>query len=222
MDWMQQIDAYCERTDFSFWSEPLNALTNLFYLAGGVGMYLRVRRDGLPLAVLMSVLLALIAVGSFLFHTVATVWASTADTTPIGLFILAYLYAVNRDMLSLPWWGAALGTAAFVPYAAIMVPLLDRLPFLHISNFYWTVPLLLLAISPLVARTSPQSARGLLIGAGLLCVSICIRSVDQTLCAVFPIGTHFLWHSLNAIMLPWMIETYRRHMLAHRALCGTV
>jgi aspartyl-tRNA(Asn)/glutamyl-tRNA(Gln) amidotransferase subunit C len=29
-----------------------------------------------------------------------------------------------------------------------------------------------------------------------------------------PLGTHFLWHILNGIMLGWMIEVYRRHMLA--------
>jgi hypothetical protein len=29
-----------------------------------------------------------------------------------------------------------------------------------------------------------------------------------------PWGTHFLWHIFNAVMLAWMIEDYRRHMLA--------
>jgi hypothetical protein len=28
------------------------------------------------------------------------------------------------------------------------------------------------------------------------------------------LGTHFLWHILNALMLGWMIEVYRRHRLA--------
>ena len=27
-----QVDVYCERTDFSFWSEPINALTNIAFL----------------------------------------------------------------------------------------------------------------------------------------------------------------------------------------------
>jgi hypothetical protein len=29
MNWAESIDLYCERTDPSLWSEPLNALTNL-------------------------------------------------------------------------------------------------------------------------------------------------------------------------------------------------
>jgi len=29
-----------------------------------------------------------------------------------------------------------------------------------------------------------------------------------------PMGTHFLWHLLNAAMLGWMIEVYARHIRA--------
>ena len=39
-------------------------------------------------------------------------------------------------------------------------------------------------------------------------------SIDEALCGAFPLGTHFLWHILNGIMLGWMIEVYRRHMAA--------
>ena len=216
MDWTAQIDLYCERTDFTFWSEPLNALTNFLYLAGAIYMFARVRRDRLPLAVALSVLLGLIAIGSFLFHTTATAWASAADTTPIGIFILVYLFAVNRDFLEFLWWQAGLMTAGFVPYAAVAVPLLDRIPFFAISNFYWTVPILLLAYAPFVARKNRATALGMVAGALLLAVSISVRSVDLMVCDWFPAGTHFIWHTLNAVMLPWMIELYRRHMLAKR------
>ncbi len=217
MNWHDQVDIYCERTDFTYWSEPLNALTNGFYLIGALYMLWRCRRDGLPIAMGLGLLLLAIAVGSFLFHTHATGWASAADVTPIGLFILLYLYAVCADVLDLRWWVAGLMTLAFVPYAAVMVPLLNMVPFLAISNFYWTVPILLVAFAPFVARQSRVTARGMLIGAGLLCVSITLRSLDLILCEVWPIGTHIFWHSLNALMLPWMIEVYRRHMLAGRA-----
>ncbi|SLN46133.1 ceramidase domain-containing protein [Roseisalinus antarcticus] len=213
MDWTRQIDAYCERTDFTFWSEPLNALTNGLYLAGAILMFARTRRDGLPLATALSVMLGLIAIGSFLFHTTATAWASAADTAPIGIFILIYLFAVNRDVLRMLWWRAGFATAGFFPYAAVAVPLLDRIAFLRISDFYWTVPILLLVYAPIVARRNRATAAGFVAGAALLSTSISVRSLDLILCEVFPLGTHFLWHSLNAVLLPMMIEIYRRHML---------
>jgi len=50
------------------------------------------------------------------------------------------------------------------------------------------------------------------IGAVILGVSIVFRSVDQLTCSIIPIGTHFLWHILNAVMLGWMV------LVIHRAL----
>lgn len=183
-------------------------------------MLWRCRRDGLPIATGLGVLLGFIAVGSFLFHTHATGWASLSDVTPIALFILLYLFAVCRDVLERPAWQAGLMTAAFLPYAGVVVFALGAVPFLSNSSFYWTVPLALVAFAPFVARFRRETARGMLMGAALLSVSICLRSVDLMLCDVWPIGTHIFWHTLNAIMLPWMIEVYRRHMLARRGAAG--
>ncbi len=52
------------------------------------------------------------------------------------------------------------------------------------------------------------------LGAGVLVVSLTFRTLDDPLCDAIPMGTHFLWHILNGLMLGWMIEVYRRHMLA--------
>ena len=116
MDWTAQIDAYCERTDAGYWSEPLNAVTNAAFLVAAFVMWRRVRRQGLALPLVLVGLLAAIGIGSYLFHTHATRWAATADTTPIGLFILTYLYAANRHFWGWPVWASLLGTAAFFPY----------------------------------------------------------------------------------------------------------
>lgn len=217
MEWHGQVDGYCERTDFSFWSEPVNAVTNGFYTVGALYMLWRLRGEGLPVAQGLAVLLLLISIGSFLFHTYATGWAGLSDVVPIGLFILLYLFGVLRNMLGLPTWAALVGTAAFVPYAAVLVPVLDSVPFFAISNFYWTVPILLVLVAPLVWRTRRETALGMVAGAAALCLSIATRSVDELWCQVFPIGTHFLWHMLNALILPAMIELYRRHVLAMRS-----
>ncbi|MBT0956168.1 ceramidase domain-containing protein [Alphaproteobacteria bacterium KMM 3653] len=214
MDWFEQVDAYCERTDPSYWSEPVNALTNAAFLIAAFVMWRRLAGGGPVLARVLVGILALIGIGSYLFHTHATAWAGLADTAPIGVFILVYLFAVCHQMLRLPWWGAGLVTLGFAPFAYVMVPLLDRIPFLRISDFYWTVPILLVLFAPLVARRSPASARGLLIGAGILSVSITLRSLDLMLCAAWPAGTHMFWHILNGVMLGWMIEVLRRDALA--------
>lgn len=217
MNWTETFDIYCERTDLSYWSEPVNAVTNAAFLIAAVFMWSRVRGQNMPIALGLCAILAAISLGSYLFHTHATAWASAADTTPIGLFILLYLFAVGLHFLRLPWWGAVLLMLSFLPFAYVAVPLLDQIPFIEISNFYWTVPILLVAFAPFVARKNAKTARGMLIGAGILVISIIVRSVDLMLCDAIPLGTHFGWHVLNAIMLGWMIEVYRRHTLEYRA-----
>jgi hypothetical protein len=217
MRWTQTIDAYCERLGPAYWAEPVNALTNLAFLIAALVMWRRTADlppTGLRMARALCAILAAIGIGSFLFHTHATAWAALADILPIGVFILTYLFATNRDILGLPRLWAFVGTLAFVPYAAALTPVFEALPFLAISSFYWTVPVLILAYALGLRRRHPATARGLALGAGLLVVSLVLRSLDDPLCPHLPTGTHFLWHILNGLMLGWMIEVYRRHLLA--------
>lgn len=209
MRWSEQVNNYCERTGFGFWSEPVNALTNIAFLIAAIWLWRRAR--GYPLAQLLCVILFAIGIGSFLFHTFATRWAGLADTVPIGLFILAYILAMNLHVWRWPWWVAGLGTLAFIPYSMVVTPLAQMVPFLAISSFYWSVPLLIVIYAVLLWRAYPDTARGLAIGAGILCVSLVFRSVDGGICSHFPLGTHFMWHVLNAVMLGWMIAVYCAH-----------
>lgn len=174
------------------------------------------RTGGLALGRALVVILGLIGIGSFLFHTHATVWASLADTAPIGIFILTYILAANLHFWRLPPWAALALTAAFIPYAMLLTPVFRALPFFSISAFYWPVPLLIAAYAIGLRARAPATARGLAAGAGLLVLSLAFRSVDQAACGAFPLGTHFLWHILNAVMLGWMIEVYVRHRLAQK------
>lgn len=48
------------------------------------------------------------------------------------------------------------------------------------------------------------------LGALLLTLSIPLRSIDNTVCGAWPVGTHFVWHLLNGLVLGRMIEVYRR------------
>lgn len=206
---MEQIIAYCERTDFAYWSEPVNALTNGAFLMAALWVWPMTR--GVPLARPMAVMLAVIGVGSFLWHTHATRWAGLADVLPILGFILLYLFAATRDYLGASGVVAGIVTAAFLPYAvgfgwalALIVPGLGA------NAAYLSVAVLIACYGVYLRRTA--TGQGLLVGAGILCVSLGFRMLDGPVCDVFPLGTHFLWHILNAVMLGWMIWVYCRHM----------
>jgi len=211
MDWFAPVDAYCERTGPDYWSEPINALTNLAFLLAAVLIWRRLQGPGLAMGRLMAGVLFVIGIGSWLFHTHANPLTSLMDVVPIVAFILLYVFAATRDYFGARPWVAAVVTAGFIPYAALTVPLFQQVPGLGSSASYAPVPLLIGVYALLLRRRLPQVARGLAIGAGLLVVSLTFRTLDQASCAVLPIGTHFMWHILNAIMLAWMIEVWRRH-----------
>ncbi|WP_109313192.1 ceramidase domain-containing protein [Ruegeria sp. AU67] len=211
MDWFQEIDGYCERLTPAYWAEPINAVTNAAFLIAAFVMWRRVRGQGMPLAMLLVAILTAIGLGSYLFHTNAQVWAAMADVLPILLYILVYIFAINRDVWHMRPLTAGIVTALFIPYAAATVPLFQLVPGLGGSAAYVPVPLLILIYAFLLRRRVPDTARGLAIGAMILIASITFRALDEPICGQIPLGTHFIWHILNALMLGWMIEVYRRH-----------
>ena len=46
---------------------------------------------------------------------------------------------------------------------------------------------------------------------GVFLVSFTARIIDQAICPVFPLGTHFLWHVLNATVLFLLIRAVILH-----------
>ncbi|WP_316014710.1 ceramidase domain-containing protein [Roseobacter sp. HKCCA0434] len=212
MEWTAQVDNYCERTDLSYWSEPVNALTNAaFLIAAMVAWFvLRDRRD--PGTLLLLVILTAIGIGSFLFHTHATRWAGVADVLPIMFYILVYLYLATVRMVGLPWWAGAFAVILFFPFTAIVSGIVSVLTGgLNGSEGYVPTLLLIAGYGLWLRGRAPSTGRGLLIGAGILTLSLTARSVDAAVCEAIPLGTHWLWHCLNGVMLGWMIVVMDRH-----------
>jgi hypothetical protein len=212
MDWFREVNIYCERTDAAYWSEPVNALTNAsFFVAAFLCLRLVEGTRDTGARVLIALLFA-IGVGSFLFHTHAQTWAALADVIPIQLFILAYLFLATTRLLGLPWWAGALAVVLFFPYAwSVTVAVRTAFGPLNSSVSYIPVPILIAAYGAVLWSRAPAAARGLLIGAGILAVSLVFRTLDQAVCDAFPLGTHFAWHLLNGVMLGWMIVVLHRH-----------
>jgi hypothetical protein len=206
----EPIDAYCERTSAAYWAEPVNALTNLAFLLAAVLMW---RRSGeLPLARAMCAALGAIGVGSWLFHTHANGLSAALDVGPILIFVLIYLFAATRDFLGLSGWRPWASVIGFFPYAALMVPVFSAALPLGSSAAYAPIPVLILGYAAVLRGQARETARGMALGAGILVVSLAFRTLDRPLCDTFPLGTHFLWHILNGLMLGWMIGVYCRHM----------
>ena len=216
MDLSKPIDIYCERLDIGIWAEPINAVTNIAFILAAIIMWLRCKN--LVEGRILSFLLFSIGCGSFLFHTYAQTWAALLDVTAILIFILTYIFVANRRFLVWSKLVSLIGVILFFPYQLLLVSILSNIQFFGSSVQYIPVAILIFIYSGLLRKSEPNLSRGLFIGAAILCLSIISRTVDEPLCSILSVGTHFVWHILNAIMLSWMIEILRRHMLAGYSL----
>ena len=208
----QSIDIYCERLDVGIWAEPINAVTNFAFILAAIIMWIRCKN--LVEGRVLAFLLFSIGCGSFLFHTFAQTWAAILDVTPILIFILTYIYAANRRFLVWSKRMSITGVILFLPYQFLVVSILSSIQFLGSSAQYVPVAILIFFYSALLHKSKTNLSRELFVGATILSLSIFARTIDEPLCLIVSVGTHFIWHILNAIMLAWMIEILRRHMLA--------
>ena len=206
------IDIYCERTGPEFWSEPLNAVTNLaFLIAAAVlaRLMLRagpaVRRD--PACWVFVGLVAAIGIGSGLFHTLAVRWAMLADVIPIALFILLFTYFALRRFAGAPWWAALAGVAAVIGVAAAVPALTGYRGGPYVAAL---VAMILIGGYLRLVRHHPAGT-ALLAAAAVFVVSLALRTADAPVCEALPSGTHYWWHLLNATVLFLVTRAMIRH-----------
>jgi hypothetical protein len=203
--WSEPIDLYCERTNPSFWAEPVNAWTNAAFLLAAAVAFVQWQRNpnrDLPVLILI-VITGIIGIGSFAFHTLATRGAVLLDVIPIALFVYGYLLLALWRFLKVPAVPAIMTLIAFIAVSRLLAWALPD-NFLNGSGDY-LLPLAALLIVGFMAPAGP--GRSILLAAAVFAVSLVFRSIDQTICAVFPLGTHFIWHLLNAVVLFVLLQT---------------
>jgi len=206
MDWSEPVDLYCERTDASFWSEPVNALSNAAFLVAAalaLDLWRRGDRKDWP-ALALIVIVAAVGVGSFVFHTVATRAAILADVVPIGVFIYGYLLLALRRFLHLRVIVAA---PIVVAYAAGAQALSALAPARLLNGSIGYLPALAALIAVAVAAREQGTRRSLGLAAVVFAISLAFRTADIALCPQFPLGIHFVWHVLNAVVLYVLLRT---------------
>jgi hypothetical protein len=206
MSWSEPVDLYCERTDPSFWAEPINAFTNgAFLIAAALAFALWSRRGDRDSATLSLIIVtALIGIGSFAFHTLATKGAVLLDVIPIALFVYGYLFLALRRFLRLQLLAAIGIMLAFI---VVSEGLSFAVPpnFLNGSTDYLPPLAALITVGILTGPNGVGSS--ILLAAAVFLISLVFRTIDRAVCGGFPIGTHFIWHLLNAVVLYILLRT---------------
>lgn len=198
---------YCERLSGAFWAEPLNAVSNAAFLLAALAVFLLRRRQARHRdwpAEALTMLVAIIGVGSFLFHTMPQRWTLLADVVLIQLFALCYFGLALNRFLGLSPLAAAAGALLFLAacfgLASGLAPLLPA--GVRGSAGYAGFLIGLFGVA-LAARSRGDAVTGERIAvAGLVfALSLTFRSLDSTLCSAVPFGLHWGWHLLNGLLL---------------------
>ena len=187
-------------------------MTNIAFLLAAAAAFAlwRRRRETDHPALALIVVTALVGVGSFIFHTVATRGAMLFDVVPIAVFIYGYFLLALRRFFCL---GAFVSTAITLLFAAASYFVENTFHGLHGSVSYLPALGAMICFAALLwPRTRRrQTAAGLALAALVFAASLTFRTMDGDVCAGFPLGTHFLWHILNACVLWLLLRTAMLH-----------
>jgi len=194
--------------------EPWNTWSTLAFLALVLYWFFKIRKNWRQHKMIMVcvILVGIGFVGGFLYHSFRnSIWWLMIDWVPVLLTanVVALFYwkqIVER------WWLAVICTYA---------PLLLSIPLRKATAFDSTMHMVvgysavfLAVIFPLIFfswKTRCKNIIYMLVGIVAITAAILLRTYDNhAMLAVFPMGTHFLWHTLGAFTCHMlMLYTYK-------------
>jgi hypothetical protein len=197
--WFNSVDIYCERLDASFWAEPINAISNLSFIAAGFFLW-RLRN---PRSTLMAILVILIGLGSFSFHTFANQLTGVLDVLAIALYLVIFAFLIPKQWLRnslLIQLGSVLMLIVSIILAQLLMSYLKPdLPWLP-SGIYLGAWLALIIFALVTHYSNLSAARFLWLAIIVFPFSLLSRQIDMPLCDSIG-GSHWLWHLLNGLTL---------------------
>jgi hypothetical protein len=202
----KSLNIYCERVDATFWSEPTNALTNIVIFLGGLIGFMIISKyekskASTKHAKLAAALAMITGVGSFLFHTFANTLTMWLDIIPILFFKIV---SVNFYMKFIFKKNIGFRSAFLLSFILLTLYLQSSQfkPYFNGSMMYFPSIITLLLFGLLSAKKGFGAVGNYtFLGVGIFVVSIMARSFDIDVCLDFPLGTHFIWHTLNGFLI---------------------
>jgi hypothetical protein len=192
------VDGYCERVAPGLWGEPLNSLSNLAFLVAAVLVWRLAA--GNRVGRLLAGLIGLVLVAGTVFHLLATRWAAVADSGAILVFALVYAVVFVREYWSPRWaWVAAPVFLALTVVTALLG-----------GGLYLSALIGLGVFAAVLAFRRDAYWTHFAVAGAIFALSLSLRALDRDVCAYVPVGTHFLWHLLNGLVLYLVSRTMIR------------
>ena len=188
---------YCERNSLELLAEPLNAFTNILFIIVSLFLLFHYRSKKKPL---LAFIIFMIGISSFLYHTIPIgIWGAL-DIFFILLFILFYLYFVGNKLFILSRPISILMAIAFL-FICYFFGNFFKNTIIGTSAYYLPIVFTLYTLYFLLRKKVLIKRELFFYTSIIFSISVIFRVLDYYLCSFWHIGTHFIWHILNALTL---------------------
>jgi len=204
------MDLYCERTSLSLFDEPVNILTNLAFLVAGYYVFREfIKTNTKKKYLIFPILIIFIGLGSFAFHTLPNRLTLLSDVIPIFLFSIALIFFIQKDIIQTNLYQSVAWVILFLTLSFLVAPNIDLN--LNGSEGYLPNYFFLLGYVIYFYFKKDASFKNMMMAFIIFNISLFFRSVDNLICAQFNLGTHFLWHIFNAILLSYLALIFKNN-----------
>jgi len=207
------IDAYCERAGINgLFAEPLNLITNIAFVIGAFLLFKFLQKNKILLAknwdiIFLVVNLAVIGFGSAAYHSIPNAVTLNLDVIPIAIFIHFYLTCFFIRVLGLKPVVAVICLFIFIASGVVFQNNFSPDTLNGTIMYVPTYLTLLLMIGAMCFIKHNPLYQHLITTAIIWTFSLAFRTVDMEMCNyTLEIGTHFLWHLLNAVVLYRLVK----------------
>lgn len=193
------IPVYCEHSNLEFLAEPLNAISNIAFIFAGIGIYRLLIKSGIQKVEYKAILILifLIGIGSFLWHATRNLYTMLLDVVPVALSFTLIIYVLLSKLIG--------NKLIALLIAALLLParfFISSFASTDIISSLIRNAIIFATILVLVVWSFKKYGRVALEGLSVLAIyllAISMRVMDLQICPTFNMGTHFLWHILNAV-----------------------
>ncbi len=199
------IYGLCERVAEGALAEPLNVITNFAFFATAALLWRECRANsdlrGLKIYDIKLLIALIFSIGlcSSIFHLHPTPLTELLDTLVIAIFIIFFFLSVMVRIVKCKIMETFV---CFMAYAGFTHILVTQFPnAMNGSIAYLSTMTTLIFIALYLNLKRRATARAFLLAAIIGMISLFFRSIDNAVCDKIPIGTHFMWHMLNGLLI---------------------
>lgn len=190
---------YCEPALFTYFLEPINAISNISFLISGFFILRLLKKNNVKEEIYygLCLLITFVGIGSILWHSYKHPITLFLDFLPINLFILTSFYILVKKIT-----GRRISSLiTIILFIILQIMLTITLPkdFLNGSYRHLSNSILLFILLLMLDKKYEKIYFNLVPIFLIYITAIIFRSIDLIICPQLPIGTHFIWHILNGV-----------------------